>query len=432
MEVLPLLGIIITSLLFSAFFSGTEIAFVSINRLRIELRSKKGLDTAKIISGFLESPSSFISALLVGNNIALVIYGSAMAALLEPLIISLLEKANTSSDFLVLLIQTIISTIIVLIFGEFIPKSIFRIRPHKLLSFFALPLKYFYAVVKFIFLWFINFLSNFFLKVFFGLDDRDQQDDFTKFELFHFMEESTNFGTSEETEVDMNYFQKALFLTDIKARECMVHRTELVGIDFDKSVDELKAKFIDSEHSKILVYKETIDNIIGFVHFSDLFEAPTSIESITKAITVVPESMPGMDLLKKLTQEQTSMALVVDEFGGTSGIVALEDVIEEIFGEIEDEHDIEELVEVQLSDSEYIFSARHEVDYINEKYQLGLPNGDYETLGGLIFHVCESIPSQNDIINLGDGAQLTVKILSVSPTRIEKVKISVNHLESEV
>lgn len=415
---MDLLLIIIGSLVASAFFSGMEIAFFSANRFRIELRNKQGELAAKLIAGFLKKPSDFIGTILVGNNIALVLYGSTMARLLEPLIASrwLLAAEN---ELVMLSVQTLLSTVVVLLFGEFLPKSIFRLSADRLIFLFALPMQVFYVlfypIVRLIVL-----VAKGFLRLFFGVKMEEQAPVFGKNDLDYLVQENSQEQSDGTPQVDLSYFQNALYFNEVKVRECMVHRMEVVAIDKTEDIEELRALFVESEHSKVLVFEESIDNIVGYVHYQAMFSKPSSIADITLPIMIVPETMSAMQLLKQFNADRKSIALVVDELGGTSGIVTVEDLMEEIFGEIEDEHDVDDLVEKQITDSEFVFSARHEIDYLNDKYKLDLPEGDYETLGGLIFEHHASIPEVNQFIELPG---FHIFILSVSDTRIETVRL---------
>lgn len=415
---MDLLLIIIGSLIASAFFSGMEIAFFSANRFRIELRNKQGELAARVISGFLKRPSDFIGTILVGNNVALVLYGSTMARLLEPVIAQQWPLAATN-ELVMLSVQTILSTLVVLLFGEFLPKSIFRLSADRLLFLFALPMQIcyvlFYPIVRFIVI-----VAKGFLRVFFGVKMEEQAPVFGKNDLDYLVQENSQESTMGTPQVDLNYFQNALYFNEVKVRECMVHRTEVVAIDKSESIERLLSLFVASEHSKILVYEESIDNIVGYVHYQAIFSRPNDLASITLPIMIVPETMSAMQLLKQFNADRKSIALVVDELGGTSGIVTVEDLMEEIFGEIEDEHDVDDLVEKQLSSREFVLSARHEIDYLNDKYKLDLPEGDYETLGGLIFEHRASIPEINEIIEMPG---FHIFILSVSDTRIETVRL---------
>lgn len=406
---------VLVAILFSAFFSGMEIAFISANRLKIELEKKQGDFSAKILSGFIQKPASFIGAMLIGNNIALVIYSKAMAMLLEPFIL-----VYTSSEGVLLLVQTLISTIIVLFFAEFLPKALLRINPNFALKFAAIPLKVIYLVL-FPLTYVTTLLSNGILKLF-RVDVSQSNLAFSKIDLEHFVldiQERQEKG--EEIEHEIQIFKNALDFTDVKARECMIHRTEIIAMDIEDSIDELKEKFIETELSKILIYRGSIDNIIGYVHSLELFKKPESIKSILLPVSIVPESMPASEILKQFINQRRSMAVVVDEFGGTSGVITTEDIIEEIFGEIEDEHDVEELIELQVDDDTFLFSAKTEIDYINDKYKLNLPESEeYETLGGLIFYKHESIPEKDEIITISN---YRFKIEEVSNNKIELVRV---------
>lgn len=406
---------VLVAILFSAFFSGMEIAFISANRLKIELEKKQGDFSAKILSGFIQKPASFIGAMLIGNNIALVIYSMAMAVLLEPFIL-----VYTSSEGVLLLVQTLISTIIVLFFAEFLPKALLRINPNFALKFAAIPLKVIYLVL-FPLTYVTTLLSNGILKLF-RVDVSQSNLAFSKIDLEHFVldiQERQEKG--EEIEHEIQIFKNALDFTDVKARECMIHRTEIIAMDIDDSIDELKEKFIETELSKILIYRGSIDNIIGYVHSLELFKKPESIKSILLPVSIVPESMPASEILKQFINQRRSMAVVVDEFGGTSGVITTEDIIEEIFGEIEDEHDVEELIELQVDDDTFLFSAKTEIDYINDKYKLNLPESEeYETLGGLIFYKHESIPEKDEVITISN---YRFKIEEVSNNKIELIRV---------
>jgi putative hemolysin len=416
--------IVITSLIFSALFSGMEIAFISSNKLKIELDKNKGLFSAKILSVFFKDPSKVIGALLLGNNIALVMYGIAMADILKPAIIAFFAPSQPT-EFLVLVLQTIISTILILITGEFIPKALFRINPNRSLNMLAIPLRLYYLIFYPV-IHFIVWISEFILNNVFRLKLIYQNYAFSPADLDHYLKEFA-IEKKEESDVkqEIQMLQNAIDFRKVKLRECMVPRTEITAISVSENVAELRKTFIDSGHSKILVYDETVDNITGFVHSSDLFKNPPSISNVTHTIPIIPETMLANNVLTMFIREHKSIALVVDEFGGTSGIVTMEDIIEEIFGEIEDEFDVEELTEKKLNDNEYLFSARLEIDYLNEKYNLHLPESDeYETLGGFIINIHESIPVVNEVI-LKDKFRFLVS--EASDTRIETVHLTLNY-----
>ncbi len=412
--------IVLISLLFSAFFSGLEIAFISANKLKIELDKNRGLISAKILSAFVKHPSRLLGALLLGNNISLVIYGMAMAVILEPVIYNILPVQYTS-EFIILIIQTIIATVVILIAAEFIPKALFRINPNMILNIFAIPIKIYY----FIFYPFIHFnvwISEFIINSLLRQKLTSHDYTFSPIDLDNYLREFSPDNKDEgEVQQEIQMLQNAIDFRNIKLRECMIPRTEITALEQDDSIENLKGNFIESGHSKILIYKKSLDNIIGFVHSSDLFKNPVSIKATTHSIPIVPEAMLANNVLKMFIKEHKSIALVVDEFGGTSGIVTMEDIIEEIFGEIEDEYDMEELDEKQINDKEYLFSARLEIDYLNEKYDLNLPESEeYETLGGLIINIHESIPEKDEVI-----IQHPFKfiITEASDVRVEQVQL---------
>ena len=421
MDPLPL---IIFSLIFSAFFSGTEIAFVTANKFRIELSNKQGNFVGSIMSGFIKAPSQFIGTMLVGNNIALVVYGIFMAEALEPFIRQSLPPYY-ENEATILIIQTIISTFIILITGEFLPKVLFRINPNRMLEVFAVPILFFYYLLyPVVFL--IRLLSEQVLRRMFRIETFEANVIFGRIDLDHFIQEIKRTETDNENGItsEIEMFQNALAFNEIKVRECMIPRTEIIAISIDSDIEELRQIFADTGLSRILIYRDNIDNIIGFVHSYEMFKQPKSIQSVILPITIVPESMPARELLTLFTQQHRSIALVVDEFGGTAGIVTMEDVIEEIFGEIDDEHDVEDLVEKQINEKEFIFSGRLEIDYLNREYNLNLPEDEsYETLAGLIIHHHESIPEVNEEINL---PPYKFTILQVSDTRIDQVKLMIS------
>ncbi|MCW9041256.1 MAG: hemolysin family protein [Flavobacteriales bacterium] len=409
---------ILIAMLFSAVFSGMEIAFVTANRLKIELSSKKGVFSGKILSFFLKKPAKFISAMLIGNNIALVIYSILMAKLLEPII----YKHITTNDFFVLFIQTVISTILILFFSEFLPKSLLRINPNKALTIAAIPLQIIY-ILLYPFTLLVLGVSNLILKLF-RVDTSESDMAFTKIDLEHFM---TNIQQKKEEGEDVDneiqIFKNALDFSSVKARDCMVPRTDLVAMDIEIPLPTIRDKFIETGLSKILIYRDSIDNIIGYIHSKELFRKPKTVKSILLPISIIPESMPANQILQEFITHRKSVAVVVDEFGGTSGIITTEDIIEEIFGDIEDEHDNEELTEIKIDEDLYQFSARLEIDYINEKYMLNLPESDdYETLAGLIISVDESIPEKDEIIRHNG---LEIKIDKVSNNKIDLVTIHI-------
>lgn len=412
------LSVILTCLVFSAFFSGTEIAFVSASKLQIELQGQQGKLSGRILSFFTQRPSRLINTALVGNTIALVIYGIYMAALLEPWIALNLPKAINSSSTVVIL-QTIISTIIVLFTAEFTPKSIFLINPNSLLNILAVPLLIIFGLM-FIPVWVIEQMSKFIIIYVLRQKYTEDRQVFGLTDLGNYIKRNTHEDVKQaNVEVDTKIFNNALEFKTVRVRECMIPRTEISAVDVEEDIEELKKEFLDSSHTKVLVYKDSIDEIIGYCHVLALFKKPKDIESILSPIIIVPETMLANELMIQFIQERKSLALVVDEFGGTSGIVSLEDVIEEIFGEIQDEHDEDEdWVEQQLDERKFILSARHEVDYLNDKYNWNIPEGEYDTLGGFILFITENIPDVDDIIHY---APFEIKIISMEDTRIDNV-----------
>jgi len=423
--------IIILSLLFSAFFSGMEIAFVSSSRLQQELDLKKKLLPAKILSDFYNQPSRFIGALLLGDNIALVVYGIAMALVLEPVIVQQLQHFSPAfrSEFMVLVIQTIVSTLLILVVAEFTPKVLFRINPNAILHAFAIPIWIFYYLFYPFIILYIG-ISEWLLRVFAGLDVSKNPYVFSAIDLDEYVQE---LHQDEEVEAEYNQeiqmIQNAIEFKNVKLRDCMVPRMEMVVLAIDEPVETLRKLFTRTGHSKIMIYGDNIDNILGYVHAYDLFTRPEKIENVLRKAAIFPETMAAKDVLNYFIQNHKSVAIVVDEFGGTSGMVTMEDIIEEIFGEIEDEYDKEQIVEKQLSENEYIFSARIEVDTLNEKYKLDIPvSEEYETLAGFILHHYESIPKKNEIIQI---PHFEIQVIKASGNRLEEVKITkLTHQES--
>ena len=409
------IAIIISSILFSAFFSGMEIAFVSANKLHIELEKKRDGFLPKILSKLTQKSSKFITTMLVGNNIALVIYSYFMGKLL----MRFLPLGNLN-EFSVLLIQTLISTLIILVTAEFLPKAIFRIYANEAIKIFAIPAYIFYVLFHFI-SEFITVISDFCLRVFFKTKENEEQTEFSKEELGNYISEQLETTNTDEEDIDseIQIFQNALEFHKVKAREVMVPRTEIMAIEIHEKVTNLKNLFIETGYSKILVYKNSLDDIIGYVNAFELFKKPKSIKSILLPVEIVPESMLIGDVLNSLIKKRKSIAIVVDEYGGTSGIITVEDVVEELFGEIEDEHDTQELLEEKINNREFNFSARLEVDYLNEEYDLNIPKEEaYETLGGFIIHHTENIPTQNEELEID---QFHIKILKVGTSKIDDI-----------
>ena len=414
-------------LLLSAFFSGMEMAYVSSNKIHIELEKKKEGFLAKVLARITQRPSKFIATMLVGNNIALVIYGYYMGDLITSWLNGMLPTSLDWIDYIIvnfnLLVQTLISTIVILITAEFLPKVFFQVYSNTLLKVFALPAYIFYLLFYFI-SWFVMWISDFVLKQFFKTEGDQVQLSFSKIELGNYISEQME-SVNEEDEVDaeIQIFQNALEFSEVKAREVMVPRTEIIAVELHESLENLKKIFIETGLSKVLIFKETIDDIIGYVHSFDLFKKPRTIRSIILPIEFVPETMLVNDVLDSLIKRRKSIAIVLDEYGGTSGMMTTEDIVEELFGEIEDEHDTIALVEEKIGDKAYRFSARQEVDYINETYKLELPEAEqYETLGGLIVYNTEEIPDKDEVVVI-DHFKFT--ILEVSNTKIDLVQLEV-------
>lgn len=410
---------ILVSLAFSAFFSGMEISYVSANKLRFELDKKDKSLTSKILDVFFHNPNQFISTMLVGNNIALVVYGLQMAILLEPWIAQFVDQ-----EALIVLIQSIISTILILFTGEFIPKTIFKIDPNFFLRLFALPL-YLIYILLYPISKFSSLLSFLILRIA-GVKNLKESGVYTlgKVDLDYFIQQSIEDAPQDsEMDTEVKIFQNALEFSNVKVRDCIVPRTEIVACDKEVSTDELRSRFIETGLSKILIYDENIDNIIGYIHSSELFKHPDNwLEQLCK-VSIVPETMAANKLMRVLMQEKKSLAVVVDEFGGTSGIVTLEDLVEEIFGEIEDEHDMKREVARKVSENEYLLSGRMEIDTLNEMFGLDLPESDdYVTIAGLILHYYQKFPKLNESIEYG---KYTFKIVKATATKIELVRMKV-------
>lgn len=422
MESSPWLVVFLT-LVFSAFFSGMEIAFVSANKLKIELEKKRGLLSARVYSFFLKNQGAFISTMLVGNNISLVIYGISIALILDPPLGMIF-----SNSFVVFLLQTIISTLLILVTAEFIPKVLFRIDPNKTLGLFAVPTVIFY-VVLYVPVRFITFCSNWILKHIMKQEITDLEVSFGKVDLDHFVKEATDSVTNkEELESEVQIFQNALDFGEIRVRECMIPRTEVIALEETESIDTLKKTFVETGLSKILIYREDIDNIIGYVHSFELLKKPKTIKNILLPVSLIPEAMAANEAMSMLIKSKRSIAVVLDEFGGTAGILTIEDIIEEIVGEIEDEHDKEEYTEKVINENRFQFSARLEVDYLNEVYQLSLPtNEEYETLGGLVINESESIPEKGEVVNI---SPYQFEILAVEENKIDLIEVRI--VESDV
>ena len=411
------LSVILICLLLSAFFSGMEIAFLTSNKLRIEIdKSKKGV-TQALIDLFISHSGMYITTLLVGNNVVMVIYGIFMSDLL----VKQFEFLHLSIG-VELFVETLVSTLIILVFAEFLPKTVFRLRSNLFLKLFSVPVFLFYLLF-FPLSYFSVWLGGWLLRIFTGrkLGHKEPNRAFGKVDLNNLIEEGEVNARQEEEMHEIKLFRNALDFSEVKLRECIVPRPDVVALSIDSSIEELTQLFIDTGLSRIFIYKESIDDIIGYVHISTLFKDPPTIAKALSRVLIVPETMSAQRLLNLFIRDQKSVAVVVDEFGITAGIVTIEDIMEEIFGEIEDEHDHLNLKEVMISEQEYIFSGRLEVDYLNEKYHLDLEEREeYETLAGLVLYFNQSIPQEGETIVVND---LTFKILSVKNARIEEIKV---------
>jgi putative hemolysin len=414
-----IIGIIVT-LVFSAFFSGMEIAFVSSNKMLAEVKKEKNGLSQRALSVFYKKPNNFVSTMLVGNNISLVIYGIFMAELLDTTIF----KGLVSYEGLRVTADTIVSTIIVLVTGEFLPKMLFKINPNSTISFFSLPAYVFYVVLYPI-SHFTTSLARLLLRLI-GVRIKKTVDEkeFSKIDLDYLLQSSINsVSDSENINDDVKIFQNALDFSDTKIRDCIVPRTEIQAVDIECSIDELKNKFIESGNSKIVVYKDDLDHVIGYIHSSEMFRHQNDWKKYIRTLPIVPETMAAKKLMKIFMQENKSLGVVVDEFGGTSGIVSLEDLVEEIFGDIEDEHDNSNYVAKEIGKGEYILSARLEITKVNELFDLDLPESDeYLTISGLILHEYQSFPKLNEIIQIGI---YKFKIINTTSTKILLVKLKV-------
>ena len=412
---------ILITMAFSAYFSGMEIAFVSSNKLRFEMDRNEQSITSRILSIFYHNPNNFISTMLVGNNIALVIYGILMAELIEQNLLA----GYITNEFLLVLTQTIISTLIILVTGEFLPKTLFKINPNFTLSLFALPTFICYIVLYPISKFASGISGILLLLTGTKINKEASEKAFTKVDLDHFIQSSIeNSANEEEINTEVKIFQNALDFSSIKIRDCMVPRTEIIAIEDDASMEELMELFVEKGISKIIVYQDNIDNITGYIHSSELFREPENWQQCVRQLPIVPETMNANKLMKIFMQQKKSLAVVVDEFGGTSGIVALEDLVEQIFGEIEDEHDTTSYVAKEVGNNEYVLSGRLDIEKANEMFSLELPESDeYQTIGGLILHEYQSFPKAHEIITLGN---FQFRILKVTATKIELVKLKVN------
>lgn len=416
------ISIIILCLILSAFFSGMEIAFISSNKIYLEIEKKQDNFLSQILTKLTENPSKFIAAMLIGNNVALVVYGFFMGDLILKCIVSL---GFHFSDLTGLLVQTIISTFIVLITAEFFPKVFFQIYANSLIKFFAIPAYLFYRLFYYISTFFI-WISDFVLRKFFKTEGDQVQLYFSKIELGNYITEQMN-SVEDDDEVDseIQIFQNALEFSGVKARDIMTPRTEIVDIDLFDSITDLKDLFVETGYSKIVVSQNSLDDIVGYVHSFDLFKKPKTIKSVLMTVEFVPETILIKDALNLLIKKRKNVAVVLDEYGGTSGIITIEDIVEELFGEIEDEHDSEEeeLIEQELSEGKYLFSTRLDVEYLNETYKLGIPEEDsYGTLGGFIVNSTKEIPQKGDEIVI-DSYHFVIE--EATNKKIELVKLTI-------
>jgi len=415
---------ILFSLFLSALFSGSEIAFISANKLRVELKKKRSGRRGQVLAGFFERPAKFLSTMLVGNNIALVVFTILITGLLGPVIEDAIP--GDQSDLQMILLTTILITIVVLIFGEYLPKTLFRLYADQILYFLAYPIR-FLEWLLFVPSWLMSQSSNFVLKRVLKMDNVEEENVFTRLDLEAFINEAQT--SDSEEEIDKELFGKALNLKDVRVRDCMVPRTEMESIDVSATIEELEQQIRETKLSRIIVVKDDIDEVLGYIHHQSLLKDLKSIKEAILEIPFVPEVKRVTELMQEFIRDQMSIACVVDEFGGVSGLITLEDIVEEIFGEIEDEHDQEEHVETQVSENEFIFSGRLEIDYLNEKYEaLNLPDGDYHTLSGYLVMTTGEIPEQNREMVLDDYKFI---LELVSERKIEMVRVIVLEKKQE-
>lgn len=408
--------IILISLLFSAFFSGMELAYLSSNRLKVELDKSKGTLTSRIIGAFYSNESNMITCLLLGNNISLVLFGLASSEILNPII-----GAYISNNALILITQTVLSTLLVLFVAEFLPKAIVQLNPNKFLT---LGSGFLYILYILLYLpsQFMLLISSALLRLSGNKLEKNEKI-FNKVDLEHFIQEmNTKISSEAHFGNEIKILQNALDFSKVKARDCMIPRTEIVSVDVEDSIDELLKYFISTGLSKIIVYRDSIDNIIGYVHSFEMFKRPQSIKQILMPIAFVPEAIPGSELLEQFTKQSGNIAVVVDEYGGTAGLITIEDIIEEIFGDIEDEHDKDNWIEEKINENEFVFSARVEISYINKTFDLDIPESEeYDTLGGLIIQITESIPDEGTTVKIKNKV---IRVEKVSDRKIELVRIT--------
>jgi len=406
--------LIVLCLILIGFFSGIEIAFISTSKLNIELKRKQGTYAGKVLSRFMEEPATFIGTSLVGINITLVLYGLLFSEVTD----RLFEIIHLHNEYARLFLDTLLATLVVLVLGEFIPKALFRARSETLLQLLTVPIQFFYYLLYPIARFFVS-ISEFILKYLFNVRITDHKQVFSRIDLEQFVKQLRT-GQDKQEDANTELLENALNLSHIKVRECLIPRNEIEAVPISTSIEDVRTLFLETKLSKILVYEKSIDHVCGYVHHLDFLRSPKEISQVMHQIPTVPETMSVVDLLNQFTRERKSIAWVIDEFGGTAGIVTMEDILEEIFGEIEDEYDVEEYVESQISANEYICSGRLEIDHINQKFQLSLPEDGAETLSGFIIENHESIPKQKEKIIIGD---YEFDILAASETRVDMVKI---------
>ncbi len=420
--------IVVVTLFFSALCSGLEIAFNSINRLQLEVELTKNTFSAKLIGLFFKNQSRFITSLLLGNNIALIVYGMSMSQLLDAPVVHWLQAISLNNDFMILLVKTILSTLLVLLVGEFLPKMLFRINPNAILSFFAFPTFLCYCLLYPLILIYTG-ISEFIIRYMLRLKVDSEEYKFSTVDLNDFIAEYADTPEADEDmQQEIQLFQNVMEFRSVKLRECMGPRNEIESVKLSDDIDTVKARFEETKHSKLIVIGESIDDIVGYVHLNDVVRVMAEHRNVTmkdlvRRIDFFPETYTADRLLKHFIQKRQGVAAVVDEFGGTAGIVTMEDVVEEIFGEIDDEYDVEDEVEKTVDDNTFVFSARLEIDYLNDTYKLDLPvSDDYETLAGMVLHYCESIPEQGEELTIG---KYRVKILKASHMKLDEVELKI-------